>query len=516
MPELESLPKPFPERKRRSWRRPLFRSCGCGCIGTMILGMGTVAVLWILISKSVPTYQPIENPLPPLDRSSALAGALPGFNSPYVGHTGSWNGSGGAIFGGSKIPDLDLEVGMGLHWTFMAVHWSSMEPEGPLDLSNGVPAAWKQLDDFVIAAQQRGLNILMQAPVIGGNAGGPPDWAGRRQPGRSAPADMTALIQFCQRLAIRYSPGGTLAQREGWAMKYGVRAWELDNEPESYLTNWVGQAGDYAEFVTKAAASIKRIDPEAVILAPAMAAANRHDVWLENALNGSSIDGSEIFRQQNQRFSIGPPTDVVSFHCYEGLDTFFAGQDMTVDRVFQNIREHFEQFEDQAGDRFDYATKREYWHTEGNFDFLGVLSKSRRASWRIQFFCRAFAVGIRKVVIMDASEPEQISVKAFVEALPDPFPMLPSTDAIEVIQGEVFAFRHPDSDDTGGGQVWVVWAKPDTGGATVIIPTTQAKVLVIGVDGTKKVTQTPGHELRLTLQGDAVMAPPVIVVDRPE
>jgi hypothetical protein len=38
------------------------------------------------------------------------------------------------------------------------------------------------LDAFVIAAQARGLNILMQAPVVGGNAGGPPDWAGRWDP----------------------------------------------------------------------------------------------------------------------------------------------------------------------------------------------------------------------------------------------------------------------------------------------------------------------------------------------
>jgi hypothetical protein len=51
---------------------------------------------------------------------------LDGFDSPYIGHTGSWDGKGGGMFGSSKIPDLDFEVGMGLRWTFMAVYWKQM------------------------------------------------------------------------------------------------------------------------------------------------------------------------------------------------------------------------------------------------------------------------------------------------------------------------------------------------------------------------------------------------------
>jgi len=53
----------------------------------------------------------------------------------------------------------------------MPVYWRQMEPKGPVDLAQGVPPAWKELDDFVIAAHERGLNTLMQAPVVGGNAG---------------------------------------------------------------------------------------------------------------------------------------------------------------------------------------------------------------------------------------------------------------------------------------------------------------------------------------------------------
>ncbi len=227
------------------------------------------------------------------------------------------------MFGISKIADLDKERAMGLRWTFMPVYWRAMEPNGPVDLSRETPAAWKALDAFVIAAQQRGLNVLMQAPVVGGNAGGPPAWAGRRENGKSAPANMDALVAFAGKLADRYRPGGTLAQREGWGERYGIRAWELDNEPESYRTHWDGQAADYAEFVTDAAARIKAVDPQAVIVAPGIAAGKQGLKWLADALDAAALSGSPAFRARGKPYSIGPVVDVVSLHDYEGLDSFF-------------------------------------------------------------------------------------------------------------------------------------------------------------------------------------------------
>lgn len=143
---------------------------------------------------------------------------------------------------------------MGLRWTFMPVYWSAFEPEGPVDLSAAIPSAWRELDSFVIEVHERRLNVLMQAPVVGGNAGGPPAWAGRRERGKSAPSDMEAAAAFAGKLAGRYAPGGTLSVAQGWGNQYGIRAWELDNEPESYLTHWEDQAGDYAEFATKVTA----------------------------------------------------------------------------------------------------------------------------------------------------------------------------------------------------------------------------------------------------------------------
>ncbi len=352
----------------------------------------------------------------------------------------------------------------------------------------------------------------MQAPVIGGNAGGPPDWVGGREPRKSAPKNMDVAAAFAGKLAARYCPGGTLAEQQGWGADYGVRAWELDNEPESYLTHWDDQAADYAEFVTKVAARIKDVDPKAVILTPAIAGS---PAWVENALDSQAMRGSPAFRAQGEPYSIGPVTDVVSFHNYEGLDSFFAGEDWTIERAFSEVRAMFEKWEDRSPG-FEYSRKREYWHTEGNFDFLGLMSRQRRAAWRFQFFTRVFAAGIRKVVVMDASPPEQVAVRVYVETLPNPFPMLPATEEIEVIQGHATAFRHPDGAETGAGQVWIVWALAETGEAVVELPVVHESVEVLTVDGKQETAPAVEGRVRIRLSGDAKMAPPVLVVDRPD
>ena len=340
--------------------------------------LGLVAALFIFLGRVPKSYPRVINPIPPPLPGNSLGGGIDGFDSPYLGHTGSWDGKGGGLGGSSKIADLDVEREMGLRWTFMPVYWRTLESNGAVDLSAEIPPAWRALDAFIIAAHSRGLNVLMQAPVVGGNAGGPPSWAGRRDKGKSAPSNMDAAASFAGKLTARYAPGGMLARTQGW-QNYGVRAWELDNEPNSYLTHWKDQAADYAEFVTKVAAEIKRIDPQAVIIGPAANIDPGALAWIDSALDADSRRGSPVFRQRNEPYSIGPVLDAVSFHIYEGLDTAFAGKDRTIEVAFGEIREVFERWENRSAG-FAYHRKQEYWQTEGNFDFLGVLSRERRVS----------------------------------------------------------------------------------------------------------------------------------------
>ncbi|HTI72201.1 MAG TPA: hypothetical protein VMF06_19650 [Candidatus Limnocylindria bacterium] len=460
------------------------------------------------------TYPLASHPIPTPHRETSLGGELDGFDSPYIGHTGSWDGKGGGFRGSSKLADLDQEHAMGLRWTFMPVYWRALEPDGPIDLLREIPAAWRELDDFVKAAHDRQLNILFQAPVIGGNAGGPPAWAGRRETGKSAPQNMDALVAFTRRLAERYCPGGTLARQEGWGAHYGVRAWELDNEPDSYLTHWKGQAQDYAEFATKAARQLKAVDPQAVVVGPGMAAGKDGLAWLEECLSTETGHGSPSARSAFQPYSIGPVFDVISFHNYEGLDSAFSGSPRTIGQVLDDVEAIMERYENRSPG-LSYTRKQEYWHSEGNFDFVGVLSAERRAAWRFQFFTRAFASGVRKVVVMDASQLEQKAVRAYVRCLPHPFPMIPASREIRTIQGQTEAFRHPVGELPSAGWVWVLWPVAGTGNAIIEIPVQNQRIVGINVrDETTPYTPSGGR-IRLELRGDDKMAPGIIVVDQP-
>jgi hypothetical protein len=453
------------------------------------------------------------SPISPPTSGEYAAMELDGFDSPYLGHTGSWDGKGGAMWGGSKVPDLDKEVEMGLRWTFMPVHWNEMEPRGPVDLSKTVPPAWKELDAFVIEAEKRKLNILLQGPVVGGNAGGPPAWAGRREPGKSAPKNMEAAAAFAGKLASRYMPGGVLSSKQGWGRRYGIRAWELDNEPDSYRTHWDGQAGDYAEFVTKAAAQIKRADPRAMVLAPATAGGFAIP-WIEATLDARRLQGSPDYRRAAIPHSIGPAADGVSFHIYEGLAVVFGDPDSSVERLLKRLCGVFDRWELRIPG-FQYTRKREYWHTEGNYDFIGWLSADRRAAWRIQFFTRAFAAGLRKVCVMDASERERAAVRGFIRTLPHPLPIRSADADVKVISGQATSFVHLDGDRPEAGRVWVLWAVAGTGTARVSVPVIAGSAHAIGVDGVGTRCRPANGQLTVDLKGDATFAPPVLVEDRP-
>jgi hypothetical protein len=490
------------------------RGCGWGCAVVLLGTLGLAGVLFSILQQVPADYGASRRPLTPPPASHYAGAELEGFESPYFGHTGSWDGKGGALWGGSKLDDLAKEQEMGLRWTFMPVYWRALEPEGPVDPDEELPSAWAALDAFVIQAQRLHLNILMQAPVVGGNAQGPPEWAGRRERGKSAPANMEAVAQFAGKLARRYAPGGVLARREGWGTTYGVRAWELDNEPESYRTHWKGQAGDYAEFVTRTAAAIREVDPGAWIVLPGCAGGGHGLPWIEAALDADAMAGSQIYREQGRPYSIGPVADVVSFHLYEGLDSALSrGDDRTVAVVLDEVRDLFEVWEQRVPD-FTYAPKTEFWHTEGNYDFLGVLSAPRRAAWRMQFFTRAFAAGVRKVCVMDASRLERVAIRAYVSTLPDPFPMTDATLDATIVSGAGRVFRHDDRDESGG-RVWVVWARPGTEPFRVALPARYGSVRVVRMDGKEQEVKVMNGEIVLQAEPDRKLSPPLLVIDRP-
>ena len=124
-----------------------------GIIGLLlIVGCLLLALIWIFLNRVPKNYPAVAEPIEETAALPTTDQDLDGFSSPYLGHTGSWDGKGGGIFGSSKTPDLEIEKSMGLRWTFMPVHWRELEPDGPVDLAVEIPAAWKALDHFIIAA----------------------------------------------------------------------------------------------------------------------------------------------------------------------------------------------------------------------------------------------------------------------------------------------------------------------------------------------------------------------------
>jgi hypothetical protein len=220
-----------------------------------------------------------------------------------------------------------------------------------------------------------------------------------------------------------------------------------------------------------------------------------------------------VLRDRGKSYSIGPAIDVVSLHNYEGLDSAFSGEPRTIGQVFEDVRGVFEKWEQRAPG-FTYSRKQEYWHTEGDFDFVGALSAERRAAWRIQFLTRAFAAGLHKVCVMDASRQEQAAVRAYVRALPWPFPMNAADSEVKILRGRAAVFRHPDDEQPAAGQVWILWAIAGTGEAQVEVPVRRKQVRLVQADGSESITRAPGHQFRLELNGDRKMPPPVLVLDR--
>ncbi|HWQ93277.1 MAG TPA: hypothetical protein VN673_16500, partial [Clostridia bacterium] len=84
---------------------------GCGCL--VVVFVGIAAAVFSLLNQVPKSYPPVAHPIPPPSVPSALGTGLDGFDSPYLGHTGSWDGKGGALGGGMKTGDLDIEAAMG-------------------------------------------------------------------------------------------------------------------------------------------------------------------------------------------------------------------------------------------------------------------------------------------------------------------------------------------------------------------------------------------------------------------
>src|SRR5512132_405604 len=140
------------------------------------------------------------------------------------------------------------------------VTWASVAPERPAQASDPFDAAYKfdDLDEFVRASQQRGLEVLL-------TIWGTPRWANGDKGPNAMPTKLSDLRDFAQALASRYSGRYT-----GYPF---VRFWSVWNESnlQLFLTPQFDARGkivgpkNYAKLYAAAYAGIKAGNPRALV-----------------------------------------------------------------------------------------------------------------------------------------------------------------------------------------------------------------------------------------------------------
>lgn len=128
---------------------------------------------------------------------------------------------------------------LGAAWDRDELLWDIVEPE---------PGkwTWEKTDRAVRAARERNIDILGLLDYWG-------KWA---KP--FTDEGYAAYANYVTRLVSRYKPGGEFALQEGWTDGYGIRHWEIWNEPATF---WSGSGQQFGRLMKAAHDAAKAADP---------------------------------------------------------------------------------------------------------------------------------------------------------------------------------------------------------------------------------------------------------------
>lgn len=110
------------------------------------------------------------------------------------------------------------------------------------------------------------------------------------------PADPAAYAEVVRRIVMHYN--------QGWAngFRYGIKYWEVWNEPDLGRLFWGGTPEAYYDLYAKLARAVKAADPQALVGGPALARSNDESPYRE---------GFMAYVKQNQ-----VPLDFFTWHWY--------------------------------------------------------------------------------------------------------------------------------------------------------------------------------------------------------
>ena len=176
-------------------------------------------------------------------------------------------------------------LALGAGWNRWPLYWDRVEPQpGRFN--------WLDYDRLTQADLAHGLQInaiLLGKPDFFSDAG---SIQGLELPifadGSDLPAPGKALnpdnpwANFVFAAVNRYRPEGVLAQTEHWPQGWGIRVWEIWNEPD-YDSFWQGSIEGYARLLKVAYIAAKQADPESVVMFGGLLYAT-DDNWLARVL----------------------------------------------------------------------------------------------------------------------------------------------------------------------------------------------------------------------------------------
>ncbi|GEM_PF-5453439 len=173
---------------------------------------------------------------------------------------------------------------IGLEWVYNGMYWPTIEPSK--DAYN-----IEAYDEFMGHMAARNMNVIMSI----GNYW--PTWINTSEELR------LEIYQMTKACVARYKPGGTFAQENGLG-NYGIRYWEMINEPNLPCCGWGYHGANqpvnsalYAELVEAMHRAIREEDPSAVIILGGFSSSTEHlgpidyldDLYSYGAINAFDV-----------------------------------------------------------------------------------------------------------------------------------------------------------------------------------------------------------------------------------
>lgn len=161
-------------------------------------------------------------------------------------------------------PTLNAIDDIELKWVLNGFHWPTVEGE------KDIYRIAENYDQFFLEMAQRDVQVLMSV----GNYW--PTWLEDTEEMKGEIYELTKL------LVRRYRPGGDFSQENGLG-NYGVRYWEMINEPNYPCCGWGPHGGEqpvnsalYAEIISRMHRAIREEDPNAFIILGGLSSGNTH------------------------------------------------------------------------------------------------------------------------------------------------------------------------------------------------------------------------------------------------